>query len=140
MVCNKIEGLEKMVKELEKGRLKKGVKMNNMCWCKDCKWFYEEHCANGLSDMCTEMMGDYNSCEYSEKGKMTQNETIDFLWQELKKRNFVEESMRGAVKILKELYMLAENMENYSASYALAEGIVALEDKVESKEKENDNE
>ena len=40
--------------------------MNNMCWCKDCEWFYKEHCANRKSDMCTEMMGDYNSCEHSE--------------------------------------------------------------------------
>lgn len=41
--------------------------MNNMCWCKDCKWFYKDHCSNRLSDACTEMMGDYNSCEHSEK-------------------------------------------------------------------------
>ena len=37
-----------------------------MCWCKDCEWYYKEHCANRLSDNCTEMMGEHNSCEHSE--------------------------------------------------------------------------
>lgn len=96
----------------------------SMCWCKDCKWYCQGMCTNDKSINFQDCPNDYNSCEHSE----------------LKKRNFLEESMRGAVKTLKELYMLAENMENYSASYALAEGIVALEDKIESKEKENDNE
>ena len=96
----------------------------SMCWCKDCEWFYKEHCSNVKSDNCTEMMGDYNSCEHSK----------------FKARNFVEESMREAVKMLTELYEIANKMEHSKASYALAEGIVALEDKNESKEKGKGNE
>lgn len=87
-----------------------------MCWCKDCEWFYDNVCVNGSSDNCTEHMGDYNSCEHSE----------------FKARNFVEESMGEAVKMLNELYEIANKMEHSKASYALAEGIVALENRIRS--------
>ena len=34
--------------------------MNN---CKDCEWYYKEHCANGESKYCTEMVGEDDTCE-----------------------------------------------------------------------------
>ena len=36
--------------------------MNNET-CKNCEWYYKEHCANGDSDNCTEPMSEGDSCE-----------------------------------------------------------------------------
>lgn len=35
--------------------------------CINCKWYYKEHCCNGLSDKCTEMVFDDNTCEHFEE-------------------------------------------------------------------------
>lgn len=43
---------------------RKGIKMNN---CKDCKWYYKEHCANGESDKCTEMVCEVDICDEFER-------------------------------------------------------------------------
>lgn len=31
--------------------------------CKDCIWYYKEHCSNGDSEYCTEMVFDDNTCK-----------------------------------------------------------------------------
>lgn len=38
----------------------------SMCWCKDCKWLYKGKCSCGQSDNCTDKVGGYNSCKYSQ--------------------------------------------------------------------------
>lgn len=48
-----------------------------MCWCKDCKWYYEEHCVNWRSDNCTDSMGDFESCIYSEMNEEARTAEYD---------------------------------------------------------------
>lgn len=31
--------------------------------CKTCEYYYKEHCANGSSDYCTEMVGEDDTCK-----------------------------------------------------------------------------
>src|SRR5690554_1470419 len=39
------------------------MKEQEMCWCKDCKWYYNEHCFNGKSEWVTEPVDRYSSCK-----------------------------------------------------------------------------
>ena len=34
--------------------------------CKDCIWYYKEHCANGKSDYLTEQVNENNYCQWFE--------------------------------------------------------------------------
>ena len=38
--------------------------------CRYCKWYYKEHCSNGLSDKCTEMVWEDDSCEQFEEAEI----------------------------------------------------------------------
>ncbi len=41
--------------------------------CKTCEYYYKEHCCNGSSEYCTEMVLEADACEYWEEKKNEYN-------------------------------------------------------------------
>lgn len=38
--------------------------------CKNCAWYYKEHCVNDKSEYCTENVGEDDTCkDFEEKGE-----------------------------------------------------------------------
>lgn len=49
--------------------------------CKNCKWLYKKHCANGISDNVTEWVDGDNTCEKWEGREEPSEESEDKMCQ-----------------------------------------------------------